>query len=62
MRAVCGHPGRMPQNFLIHGGTVAVVDWAIPCRGADRLDTALMIVCLIRAAILRPKQHNGRSG
>ncbi|WP_285549823.1 hypothetical protein [Actinoplanes regularis] len=52
----------MPQNFLIHGGTVAVVDWAIPCRGADRLDTALMIVCLIRAAILRPKQHNGRSG
>ncbi|GIF42848.1 hypothetical protein [Actinoplanes xinjiangensis] len=43
------HTDVTTKNFLIHDGTIAVVDWAIPCRGADWLDTALMAIRLIRA-------------
>lgn len=43
------HTDVTTKNFLIHHGTIAVVDWAIPCRGAPWLDTALMAIRLIRA-------------
>ncbi|GIF19615.1 hypothetical protein Ate02nite_23450 [Paractinoplanes tereljensis] len=43
------HTDVTPHNFLIHGGGVAVVDWSMPCRGAAWIDTALMVVRLIRA-------------
>jgi hypothetical protein len=38
-----------PFNFLIHGGAATVLDWSMPCRGAAWIDTALMVVRLIRA-------------
>jgi hypothetical protein len=37
------------NNFLICDGRVQVVDWSMPCRGATWLDTARMLVRLIRA-------------
>jgi aminoglycoside phosphotransferase (APT) family kinase protein len=43
------HTDVTTKNFLIDGDTVAVVDWAIPCRGAGWLDTALMAIRLVRA-------------
>ncbi|WP_179277146.1 hypothetical protein [Actinoplanes regularis] len=43
------HSDMTTKNFLIDGGNVTVVDWAIPCRGADWLDTALTVIRLIRA-------------
>lgn len=43
------HTDVTTHNFLIHGRDIAVVDWAIPCRGAPWLDTALMTIRLIRA-------------
>jgi len=43
------HTDVTTKNFLIHNGNIAVVDWAMPCRGASWLDTALMVIRLIRA-------------
>lgn len=43
------HTDVTPHNFLIHAGGVTVVDWSMPCRGAAWIDTALMVVRLIRA-------------
>lgn len=43
------HTDVTTKNFLIHGEDIAVVDWSIPCRGAPWIDTALMIIRLIRA-------------
>ena len=43
------HTDVTTKNFLIHNGDIAVVDWAIPCRGAPWIDTALMVIRLIRA-------------
>ena len=43
------HTDVTPFNFLIHRGGVTVVDWSMPCRGAVWIDTALMIIRLIRA-------------
>jgi hypothetical protein len=43
------HTDVTPYNFLMHGTSVTVVDWSMPCRGAAWIDTALMIVRLIRA-------------
>jgi len=43
------HSDVTPFNFLIHQDGVTVVDWSMPCRGADWIDTALMTVRLIRA-------------
>lgn len=42
------HTDVTPYNFLIHGGGMTVVDWSMPCRGAAWIDTALMVVRLIR--------------
>ena len=42
------HTDVTPRNFLV-GDDVAVVDWSAPCRGAPWIDTALMVVRLIRA-------------
>lgn len=42
------HTDVTPRNFLM-GECVAVVDWSTPCRGAAWIDTALMVVRLIRA-------------
>lgn len=43
------HTDVTPHNFLIHAGGVTVVDWSMPCRGAAWIDTALMVVRLVRA-------------
>jgi len=43
------HTDVTPHNFLIHTDGVTVVDWSMPCRGAAWIDTALMVVRLIRA-------------
>jgi Ser/Thr protein kinase RdoA (MazF antagonist) len=43
------HTDVSPKNFLIAGQAIAVVDWAAPVRGAGWIDTALMVVRLIRA-------------
>ena len=43
------HTDMNTANFLVSGESIAVVDWAMPCRGASWLDTALMVVRLIRA-------------
>jgi hypothetical protein len=43
------HADVTPKNFLVDGGKIAVVDWASPCRGAAWIDSALMVVRLIRA-------------
>jgi hypothetical protein len=37
------------NNFLIADGRAQVVDWSMPCRGAIWLETARMLVRLIRA-------------
>lgn len=42
------HTDMTPRNFLV-GEAVAVVDWSSPCRGAAWIDTALLVVRLIRA-------------
>lgn len=42
------HTDVTPFNFLL-GARVRVIDWSMPCRGAAWIDTALMIVRLIRA-------------
>jgi hypothetical protein len=42
------HTDVTPFNFLL-GARVHVVDWSMPCRGAAWIDTALMIVRLVRA-------------
>ncbi|MGK5680620.1 phosphotransferase [Actinoplanes sp. URMC 104] len=49
------HTDVTPFNFLIHSGGVTVVDWSMPCRGAPWIDTALMVIRLIRAGH-RPEQ------
>jgi hypothetical protein len=43
------HTDVTPHNFLINEDGVTVVDWSMPCRGAAWIDTALMVVRLIRA-------------
>jgi len=43
------HTDMTPRNFLVSDADIAVVDWSMPCRGAAWIDTALMIVRLIRA-------------
>jgi hypothetical protein len=43
------HSDVTPKNFLIKDGSVAVVDWSMPCRGAPWIDTALMVIRLVRA-------------
>ena len=43
------HTDVTPHNFLICGTKVWVVDWSMPSRGAAWIDTALMVVRLIRA-------------
>jgi RIO1 family len=43
------HTDVTPYNFLVHEGGVTLVDWSMPCRGAAWIDTALMVVRLIRA-------------
>ncbi len=42
------HTDVTPHNFLLHQSGDTVVDWSMPCRGAAWIDTALMIVRLIR--------------
>ncbi|WP_431884906.1 phosphotransferase [Micromonospora wenchangensis] len=42
------HTDVTPFNFLVDT-RVHVVDWSMPCRGAAWIDTALMIVRLVRA-------------
>lgn len=42
------HTDVTPRNFLV-GERIAVVDWSTPCRGAAWIDTALMVIRLIRA-------------
>ena len=42
------HTDVTPRNFLV-SSSVAVVDWAAPCRGAAWIDTAFMVIRLIRA-------------
>ncbi|MBU2667132.1 hypothetical protein KOI35_26855 [Actinoplanes bogorensis] len=43
------HTDMTHNNFLIADGHAQVVDWSMPCRGAIWLDTARMLVRLIRA-------------
>ncbi|MEV8508765.1 hypothetical protein AB0368_28595 [Actinoplanes sp. NPDC051475] len=43
------HTDVTPRNFLIGPAGVVVVDWSTPCRGAAWIDTALMVVRLVRA-------------
>ena len=43
------HTDMTHNNFLIADGRAQVVDWSMPCRGAIWLDTARMLVRLIRA-------------
>jgi hypothetical protein len=43
------HTDVTPYNFLIHDAGIAVVDWSMPCRGAAWIDSALMVIRLIRA-------------
>jgi hypothetical protein len=43
------HTDMNTANFLVDPQSIAVVDWAMPCRGAAWIDTALMIIRLIRA-------------
>ncbi|SDT74549.1 phosphotransferase [Actinoplanes derwentensis] len=43
------HTDMNTANFLVDPTSIAVVDWAMPCRGASWLDTALMTVRLICA-------------
>jgi hypothetical protein len=43
------HTDVTPHNFLVHDAGVAVVDWSMPCRGAPWIDSALMVIRLIRA-------------
>ncbi|WP_158277918.1 hypothetical protein [Pseudosporangium ferrugineum] len=43
------HTDVTARNFLVHAAGVAVVDWSAPCRGAAWIDTALMVVRLVRA-------------
>jgi hypothetical protein len=42
------HTDVTPYNFLLRGEDVSVVDWSMPCRGAAWIDTALLIIRLIR--------------
>jgi Ser/Thr protein kinase RdoA (MazF antagonist) len=56
------HTDVTPYNFLIHGGSMTVVDWSMPCRGAAWIDTALMVVQLIRAATARSRRRSGPAG
>lgn len=43
------HTDVTPQNFLMTDDAASVVDWSMPGRGAAWVDTALMVVRLIRA-------------
>lgn len=43
------HTDVTPYNFLLHDGGVTLVDWSMPCRGAAWIDTALMVIRLVRA-------------
>lgn len=52
------HTDVTPFNFLIHGSGATVVDWSMPCQGAAWIDTALMIVRLVRAGH-RPEEAEG---
>ncbi|MFI7075768.1 hypothetical protein ACIBO1_00555 [Micromonospora sp. NPDC049903] len=42
------HTDMTPRNFLF-GDRLRLVDWSAPCRGAAWIDTAFMLVRLIRA-------------
>ncbi|WP_431882202.1 hypothetical protein [Micromonospora gifhornensis] len=42
------HTDMTPRNFLL-GDRLRLVDWSAPCRGAAWIDTAFMLVRLIRA-------------
>lgn len=55
------HTDVTPHNFLIHEGGMTVVDWSMPCRGAAWIDTALMVVRLVRAGH-SPEQAEGWAG
>ncbi len=43
------HTDMTHNNFLVTDDRVQVVDWSMPCRGAAWLDTARMLIRLIRA-------------
>ncbi|MCU7722259.1 hypothetical protein ODJ79_00870 [Actinoplanes sp. KI2] len=43
------HTDVTPHNFLVNDAGITVVDWSMPCRGAAWIDTALMVIRLIRA-------------
>ncbi|MCD5315899.1 hypothetical protein [Kineosporia babensis] len=43
------HTDATPKNYVIEGNSISVVDWSAPCRGAAWIDTALMVIRLIRA-------------
>jgi hypothetical protein len=55
------HTDVTPHNFRIHRGGVTVVDWSMPCRRAAWIDTALMVVRLIRAGHC-PEQSEAWAG
>jgi hypothetical protein len=42
------HTDMTPRNFLL-GDRLRLVDWSAPCRGAAWIDTAFMLVRLVRA-------------
>lgn len=42
------HTDMTPRNFVL-GDRLRLVDWSAPCRGAAWIDTAFMLVRLIRA-------------
>ncbi|MGK5677605.1 hypothetical protein [Actinoplanes sp. URMC 104] len=43
------HTDMTHNNFLVSGARSWVVDWSMPCRGAVWIDTARMLIRLIRA-------------
>ncbi|MEV0002260.1 hypothetical protein AB0H28_08240 [Micromonospora sp. NPDC050980] len=43
------HTDMTPRNFLLDGGRLRLVDWSAPSRGAAWIDTAFMLVRLVRA-------------
>ncbi|MBB4695544.1 phosphotransferase [Paractinoplanes abujensis] len=55
------HTDVTPYNFLLHDGGVTLVDWSMPCRGAAWIDTALMVIRLVRAGH-SPEQAEGWAG
>jgi hypothetical protein len=56
------HTDVTPYNFLIHDKGATLVDWSMPCRGAPWIDTALMVIRLIRAGHDAPQQAEAWAG